>query len=52
MLVEEIWQVAEGFVEVPANLKAQLKECEDIFEIINNVDFVTLRTSYFCGILW
>ena len=27
MLVEEIWQIVEGFVEVPANLQAQLKKC-------------------------
>ena len=24
MLVEEIWQIAEGFVEVPVNLQSQL----------------------------
>ena len=27
MLAEEIWQIAEGFVEVPVNLLAQLKKC-------------------------
>ena len=27
MLAEEIWQIAEGFVEVPANLNPQLKKC-------------------------
>ena len=27
MLAEEIWQIAEGFVEVSANLLAQLKKC-------------------------
>ena len=27
MLAEEIWQIAEGFVEVPAHLKAKLKKC-------------------------
>ena len=27
MLAEEIWQNAEGFVEVPAYLWAQLKKC-------------------------
>ena len=27
MLAEEIWQIAEGFVEVPANLQAELKKC-------------------------
>ena len=27
MLAEEIWQIVEGFVEVPAYLKAQLKKC-------------------------
>ena len=27
MLAEEIWQIAEEFLEVPANLKAQLKKC-------------------------
>ena len=26
-LAEEIWQIAEGFVEVPANMQAQLKKC-------------------------
>ena len=27
MLVEEMWQIAERFVEVSANLLAQLKKC-------------------------
>ena len=27
MLAEEIWQIAEGFVEVSINLYAQLKKC-------------------------
>ena len=27
MLAEEIWQIAEGFVEVPVNLLVQLKKC-------------------------
>ena len=27
MLAEEIWQIAEGFVEVLVNLLAQLKKC-------------------------
>ena len=27
MLVNEIWQIAEEFVKVPANLYAQLKNC-------------------------
>ena len=27
MLAEEIWQIAEEFVKVPPNLKAQLKTC-------------------------
>ena len=27
MLAEEIWQIAEEFLEVPANLKAQIKKC-------------------------
>ena len=27
MLAEEFWQIAEEFVEVPANLYAQLKKC-------------------------
>ena len=27
MLGEEIWQIAEGFVEVSANLYAQLNKC-------------------------
>ena len=27
MLAEEIWQIAEGFVEVPVNLMVQLKKC-------------------------
>ena len=27
MLVEEIWQIVKGFVEVPANMLAQLMKC-------------------------
>ena len=27
MLAEEIWEIAEGFVEVPVNLLVQLKKC-------------------------
>ena len=27
MLAEEIWQIAEGFVEIPENLLVQLKKC-------------------------
>ena len=27
MLTEEIWQIAEGFVEIPPNLQAQFKKC-------------------------
>ena len=27
MFAEEIWQIAEGFVEVPVNLLVQLKKC-------------------------
>ena len=38
MLAEEIWQIAEGFVEVPVNLLVQLKKCGKIFQMINNVD--------------
>ena len=38
MLAEEIWQIAEGFVEVPVNLLVQLKKCAKIFQMINNVD--------------
>ena len=38
MLAEEIWQIAEGFVEVPVNLLVQLKKCGKLFQMINNVD--------------
>ena len=38
MLAEEFWQIAEGFVEVPVNLQAQIKNVEEIFQIINNVE--------------
>ena len=38
MLAEEIWQIAEGFVEVPVNLLVQLKKMEKIYQMINNVD--------------
>ena len=38
MLAEEIWQIVEGFVEVPVNLLVQLKKCGKIFQMINNVD--------------
>ena len=38
MLVEEIWQIAEGFVEVTANLQAQLKKRDEMFQMIKNVD--------------
>ena len=27
MLAEEIWQIEEGFVEVPTNFQAQFKKC-------------------------
>ena len=27
MLAEEIWQIVEGFVEIPANLWAQINKC-------------------------
>ena len=27
MLAAEIWQIVEGFVEVPINLKTQLEKC-------------------------
>ena len=38
MLAEEFWQIAEGFVEVPVNLQAQIKNVEEISRMINNVD--------------
>ena len=38
MLAEEFWQIAEGFVEVPVNLEAQIKNVEEIIRMINNVD--------------
>ena len=38
MLAEEIWQIAEGFVEVSVNLLVQLKKCGKLFQMINNVD--------------
>ena len=38
MLAEEFWQIAEGFVEVPVNLQAQIRNVEEISKMINNVD--------------
>ena len=38
MLAEEFWQIAEGFVEVPVNLQAQIKNVEEISRMTNNVD--------------
>ena len=38
MLAEEFCQIAEGFVEVPVNLQAQIKNVEEISQMINNVD--------------
>ena len=38
MLAEEFWQIVEGFVEVPVNLQAQIKNLEEISRMINNVD--------------
>ena len=38
LLAEEIWHIAEGFVEVPINLQAQIKNVEEISQMINNVD--------------
>ena len=38
MLAEEFWQIVEGFVEVPVNLQAQIKNVEEISRMINNVD--------------
>ena len=37
MLLEKIMYIAEAFLEVPANLWAQLKNVEEIFQMINNV---------------
>ena len=37
MFAEYFWQIAEGFEEVPVNLKAQNKNVEEISEMINNV---------------
>ena len=34
MLAEEIWHIAEGFVEVPVN---QLNKCGKMFQMFNNV---------------
>ena len=38
MLAEEFGQIAEGFVEVPVNLQAQIKKVEEISRMVNNVD--------------
>ena len=38
MLAEEFCQIAEGFVEVPINLWAQIKNVEEMSQMINNVD--------------
>ena len=37
MLTEEFWQIAEGFVEVPVNLWAQIS-VDEISRMINNMD--------------
>ena len=38
MLAEEFWQIAEGFMEVPVNLYAQIRNVEEKSQMINNVD--------------
>ena len=38
MLAEEFWQIAEGFVEVLENLQAQIKNVEETYQKINNMD--------------
>ena len=38
MLAEEFWRIAEGFVEVLVNLWPQIKDVEEISQMINNVD--------------
>ena len=38
MLAEEIWQIAEGFVEVPVNLLVQMQKCGKNIPMINNMD--------------
>ena len=49
MLAEEFWQIAEGFVEVPVNLQAQIKNVEEITQMINNVDSKSYKGK---TILW
>ena len=40
MLAEEIWQIAEGFVDVLAHIcRLSWKNVEEMFQMINNVDF-------------
>ena len=38
LLAEEFWQIAEGFVEVPVKLYAQIKNMEELSQMINDVD--------------
>ena len=49
MLAEEFWQTAEGFVEVLVNLWAQIKNVEEISQMINNVECKSYRGK---TILW
>ena len=38
MLAEEFWQIAEGFVEVPVNLQAQIRNVEEISRMMKNAN--------------
>ena len=49
MLAEEFWRIVEGFVEVLVNLKAQIKNVEEISQMIN---YVICKSYIGKTILW
>ena len=38
MLAEEIWQIAEGFVEVPQILRLNWRNVDDMVQMFTNVE--------------
>ena len=51
MLAEEFWQIAEGFVEVPVNLQAQIKKVKEQFvceQNFHNVEIMLTKLQQ-CG---
>ena len=49
MLAEEIWQIVEEFVEVPA-CRINYRNVEEIFQMINNLDYQSWKVEF--STLW